>query len=202
MGLRPVPIRCSEICSPHEAPAPSRCCIRLTSLSRLRSAQLLWCRPCDVCHQGRGRKGSAQVQMHWSASDGRSVGALRQARGRQDPCPLRTIKVAATNPRQSATENRTWQNRGARGSSASPWSGSGRRRGAPSSGATVALLRLDYLLTAFQTHHPTSANSTHGTSARKTISTSSTTKAETAVRLVSAFASSVMKRQRGRSGIG
>jgi len=82
------------------------------------------------------------------------------------------------------------------------WSGSGRRRGAPSSGAMVALLPLDYLLTAFQTHHPTSATSTHGTSARKTISTSSTTKAETAVRLVSAFASSVMKRQRGRSGIG
>jgi len=87
-------------------------------------------------------------------------------------------------------------------SSASPWNGSGRRRGAPSSGATVALLRLDYLLTAFQTHHPISATSTHGTSARKTISTRSTTNAETAVRLVSAFASSVMKRQRGRSGIG
>jgi len=86
-------------------------------------------------------------------------------------------------------------------SSASPWNGSGRRRGAPSSGATVALLRLDYLLTAFQTHHPTSATSTHGTSARKTISTSSTTKAETAVRLVSDFASSVIKRQRGRSDI-
>jgi len=40
----------------------------------------------------------------------------------------------------------------------------------------VALPHLDYLLTAFQTHHPTSATSTHGTSARKTISTSSTTK--------------------------
>ena len=66
----------------------------------------------------------------------------------------------------------------------------------------VALLPLDYLLTAFQTHHPTSATSTHGTSARKTISTSSTTKAETAVRLVSAFASSVMKRQRGIRDIG
>ena len=73
------------------------------------------------------------------------------------------------------------------------------------SGAMVPLLRLDYLLTAFQTHHTTSATSTHGTSARKTISTSSTsstTKAETAVRLVSAFASSVIKRQRGSSDIG
>jgi len=60
----------------------------------------------------------------------------------------------------------------------------------------VALLPLDYLLTAFQTHHPTSATSTHGSSVLKTISTSSTTKAETAVRLVSAFASSVIKRQR------
>jgi len=87
-------------------------------------------------------------------------------------------------------------------SPASPWNGSGRRRGAPSSGAMVPLLRLDYLLTAFQTHHPTSATSTHGTSARKTISTSRTTNAETAVRLVSAFASSVIKRQRGSSDIG
>jgi len=66
----------------------------------------------------------------------------------------------------------------------------------------VPLLRLDYLLTAFQTHHTTSATSTHGTSARKTISTSRTTNAETAVRLVSAFASSVIKRQRGNRGIG
>jgi len=72
----------------------------------------------------------------------------------------------------------------------------------PSKCSMVALLHLDYLLTAFQTHHPTSATSTHGTSARKSISTSRTTNAETAVRLVSAFASSVMKRQRGRSGIG
>jgi len=66
----------------------------------------------------------------------------------------------------------------------------------------VPLLHLDYLLTAFQTHHPTSATSTHGTSARKTISTSSTTKAETAVRLVSAFASSVIRCQRGIRDIG
>jgi hypothetical protein len=49
-----------------------------------------------------------------------------------------------------------------------------------------------YLLTAFQTHQATTATRTHGTSALKTISTSSSTRAETAVRLVSAFASSVM----------
>jgi len=86
--------------------------------------------------------------------------------------------------------------------SASPWSGFGIRGNEPDRCAMVALLPLDYSLTAFQTHHPTSATSIHGTSARKTISTSRTTNAETAVRLVSAFASSVIKRQRGRSGIG
>ena len=50
----------------------------------------------------------------------------------------------------------------------------------------------DYFLTAVQIHQTTTANTTHGTSALKNTSTSSTTKAETAVRLVSAFASSVM----------
>jgi len=56
----------------------------------------------------------------------------------------------------------------------------------------VALLPLDYLLNTFQIHQATSATRTQGTSERKTISTSSTTRAETAVRLVSAFASSVI----------
>ena len=58
------------------------------------------------------------------------------------------------------------------------------------------------MLTAFQIHQATNAISTHGTSARNTSSTSSITAAETAVRLVSAFASSVMNCQRGRRGIG
>ena len=49
-----------------------------------------------------------------------------------------------------------------------------------------------YLLTAFQIHQATTATRTQGTSALKTRSTSRTTRAETAVRLVSAFASSVM----------
>ena len=52
--------------------------------------------------------------------------------------------------------------------------------------------REGYLLTDFQIHQATTANRTQGTSALKTRSTSRTTRAETAVRLVSAFASSVM----------
>jgi hypothetical protein len=56
----------------------------------------------------------------------------------------------------------------------------------------VALLPLHYLRTALQIHQATTATNTHGTSARKTSSTTSTTRAETAVRLVSAFASSVI----------
>ena len=50
----------------------------------------------------------------------------------------------------------------------------------------------DYRLIAFQIHQATTATNTQGTSARKTSSTSNTTRAETAVRLVSAFASSVI----------
>jgi len=55
----------------------------------------------------------------------------------------------------------------------------------------------DYLLSVRQIHHTTSASSTQGRSALNTRRTNSTTPAETAVRLVSAFASSVMNRQRG-----
>ena len=54
-----------------------------------------------------------------------------------------------------------------------------------------------YLLTDFHTHQATTATTTHGTSALKTKSTSRSTRTETTVRLVSAFASSVIKRQRG-----
>jgi len=81
------------------------------------------------------------------------------------------------------------------------WSGSGRRGNESDRGAIVALLPLDYLLTARQIHQTTTATNTHGTIARKTISNNRTTRAETAVRLVSAFASSVIRCQRGRRGI-
>jgi RecJ-like exonuclease len=47
-------------------------------------------------------------------------------------------------------------------------------------------------LTAFQVHQASKATTTHSTSALKTNSTTKTIKVETAVRLVSAFASSVM----------
>ena len=50
----------------------------------------------------------------------------------------------------------------------------------------------NYRLSAFQIHQATNATRTHGTNALKSITTNRTTKAETAVRLVSAFASSVM----------
>lgn len=59
----------------------------------------------------------------------------------------------------------------------------------------------NYLLTALQIHQATTTKITHGTSALKIRSTSRTTAAETAARLVSAFASSVMKRQRGSNGM-
>ena len=58
-----------------------------------------------------------------------------------------------------------------------------------------------YFLTARQIHHPTTASSTQGRSALKTRRTNSSTPAVTAVRLVSAFASSVMNRQRGTRDI-
>ena len=59
-----------------------------------------------------------------------------------------------------------------------------------------------YLLTAFQSQKPSRASSTQGTSALNTSKTSTTTTADQAERLIKAFASSVMKRQRGSSGIG
>ena len=58
-----------------------------------------------------------------------------------------------------------------------------------------------YLLTAFQSQKPSRASSTQGTSALNTSKTSTTTTADQAERLTKAFASSVMKRQRGSSGI-
>ena len=59
-----------------------------------------------------------------------------------------------------------------------------------------------YLLAAFQSQKPSRASSTQGTSALNTSKTSTTTTADQAERLIKAFASSVMKRQRGSSGIG
>ena len=58
-----------------------------------------------------------------------------------------------------------------------------------------------YRLSAFKIHQATTATSTHGTSALKTSNTSRNTRAETTVRLVSAFASSVIRCQRGTRGI-
>jgi len=58
-----------------------------------------------------------------------------------------------------------------------------------------------YFLTALQIHHPTTASSTQGSNALKTRRTNNTTPAEAAVRLVSAFASSVINRQRGTRDI-
>ena len=83
-------IRWEQPCSPHEAPAPSRSGIRLSSFLRLGSTRHPGGRSRDVCHEGRGRKGSVQVQLHGGASNGRQVDALCQARRCQDPCPLRT----------------------------------------------------------------------------------------------------------------
>ena len=59
-----------------------------------------------------------------------------------------------------------------------------------------------YLLAAFQSQKAIRASSTQGTSALNTSKTSTTTTADQAERLTKAFASSVMKRQRGSSGIG
>ncbi len=59
-----------------------------------------------------------------------------------------------------------------------------------------------YLLTVFQSQKPSRASSTQGTSALNTSKTSTTTTADQAERLIKAFASSVMKRQRGSSGMG
>jgi hypothetical protein len=59
-----------------------------------------------------------------------------------------------------------------------------------------------YLLTAFQSQKPSRASSTQGIRALNTSKTSTTTTADQAERLTKAFASSVMKRQRGSSGIG
>ena len=93
---RPCSIRWEQPCSPHEAPAPSRSGIRLSSFLRLGSTRHPGGRSCDVCHEGRGRKGSVQVQLHRGASNGRQVDALCQARRCQDPCPLtpRTHQLA------------------------------------------------------------------------------------------------------------
>jgi hypothetical protein len=52
-----------------------------------------------------------------------------------------------------------------------------------------------------QSHQITSPSSTHGSSALNTTATSNTTSNETAVRFVKAFASSLMKRQRGIKAI-
>ena len=54
-----------------------------------------------------------------------------------------------------------------------------------------------YLLIALHSHQITSPSSAHGSSALNTIATSNTTSNYTAVRFVKAFASSLMKRQRG-----
>lgn len=52
-------------------------------------------------------------------------------------------------------------------------------------------------MTVFQTHHATNATTTQGTNALNTNSTSMKIRAEIAVRLVSALASSVIKCHRG-----
>jgi len=100
---RPGSIRWEQPCSPHEAPAPSRSGIRLSSFLRLGSTRHPGGRSCDVCHEGRGRKGSVQVQLHRGASNGRQVDALCQARRCQDPCPLtpRTHQLAIGLPQQA-----------------------------------------------------------------------------------------------------
>ena len=59
-----------------------------------------------------------------------------------------------------------------------------------------------YLLIAFQSQKASRASSAQGTSALNTSKTSRTRTADQAERLIKAFASSVMKRQRGSSGIG
>lgn len=56
----------------------------------------------------------------------------------------------------------------------------------------LGLSRKIHLLKAFQTHQPARANSTQGSRALKTSNTTTTTRADTAVRFVSTFASSVM----------
>ena len=60
---------------------------------------------------------------------------------------------------------------------------------------------LAYLLTTFQIHQAITAITTQGSSALSSTKETNTTTAETAVRLVMALASSVMKRQRGSRGI-
>ena len=60
---------------------------------------------------------------------------------------------------------------------------------------------LAYLLTTFQIHQAITAITTQGSSALSSTKATNTTRAETAVRLVMALASSVMKRQRGTRGI-
>ena len=57
-------------------------------------------------------------------------------------------------------------------------------------------------LSALQVHQAIRPSSTHGRSERRTRNTTSTARAETAKRLVIAFASSVMNLQRGISGMG
>ncbi len=68
-------------------------------------------------------------------------------------------------------------------------------------GKAVRNCPIAYLLTAFQIHQTITATTTQGSSALSNTRATNTTTAETAVRLVSAFASSVMKRQRGNRGM-
>ena len=100
---RPCSIRWKPPRSPDEAPAPSRSGNRLSSFLRLGSTRHPGGRSRGVCHEGRGRKGSLQVQLHGGASNGRQVDALCQARRCQDPCPLtpRTHQLAIGLPQQA-----------------------------------------------------------------------------------------------------
>lgn len=59
-----------------------------------------------------------------------------------------------------------------------------------------------YLATVFQSQKASMPSSSQGTRALNTSNTSSTPAADQAERLISTFASSVMKRQRGSSGMG
>ena len=58
-----------------------------------------------------------------------------------------------------------------------------------------------YLATVFQSQKASMPSSSQGTRALNTSNTSSTPAADQAERLISTFASSVMKRQRGSSGM-